>query len=178
MNACLEILGRHGASGLGVRAVCRVANVSHRNFYDSFADADALLLATYQQAVGELLAEVGAAISAGGKEFRDQLRTGFDAATAFLENNAAYGRLIFQEALANEALRRHAAPTLPAFLLAARGMAEPDGAEPTLPLETALISGGLAAVFIEWLSGTPGFSRAELVDYCTDAMMAILFLER
>ncbi|CAJ1508873.1 TetR/AcrR family transcriptional regulator [[Mycobacterium] holstebronense] len=178
IDACVEVLGRDGASGLGVRAVCRVANVSHRYFYDLFPDTDALLLAAYQQAVQQLLAEVGSAINASGTDIREQLRVGFDAATAFLEENPAYGRLIFQEALANEALRRHAAPALPAFLLAAREMAEPGGTSAAHPLETALISGGLAAIFIEWLSGTAAFSRSELVDYCTDSMMAILFLGR
>lgn len=177
VNACVEILGRDGVSGLGVRAVCRAANVSHRYFYDLFPDTDALLLAAYQEAVQQLLAEVGSAINAG-VGIREQLRVGFDAATVFLEEKPAYGRLIFQEALANEALRRHAASALPAFLLAAREMAEPGGTSAAHPLETALISGGLAAIFIEWLSGTAAFSRSELVDYCTDSMMAILFLGR
>lgn len=178
VSACLEIVGSDGSAGLGVRAVCRAANVSHRYFYELFPDTDALLLAAYQQAVHELLAAVGSALAGGGSQIRGQLHAAFGAATAFLEDNPVYGRLIFQEALAHEALRQHAAPALPTFLLTVRELAEPGRDKRIRPLETALISGGLAAIFIEWLSGTAEFTRTELVDYCTDAMMAVLFIDR
>jgi len=159
------------------RAVCRAANVSHRYFYELFPDTDALLLATYEEAVGRLLTRVGSALTdRPGADVREQLHVSFDTATEFLQEHPVHGRLIFQEALANDALRRHAAPALPAFLRAVRELTADAPTSAPRPLETALISGGLAAVFIEWLSSTEQFTRAELVDYCTDAVLAVMSL--
>ena len=83
------------------------------------------------------------------------------------------------EALTNDALRTRGAMTLPAFLREVRQLAvgrRDRRRAGVRGLESTLLSGGLAAVFVEWLSGTSPFTRVELVDYCTDAAMAILDL--
>lgn len=44
-------------------------------------------------------------------------------------------------------------------------------------LPVVVLSGGLAAAFLEWISGTADFSRDELVGYCTEARLALLTLD-
>ena len=164
-----EIVCRHGASALAVRAVCRAANVSPRHFYESFADSDELLLATYDRAVQQLLDAIGTAVAdSGAASFEDRLRTSFETAASYLETHPESGRILFREALTNDVLRTRGLITLPAFLGALR---------PRRHLEATLLSGGLAAAFVEWLSGTGKFTRDELVTYCTTATLTLLSME-
>nr|WP_183519497.1 TetR/AcrR family transcriptional regulator [Mycolicibacterium sp. BK634] len=167
--ACHEIVGTEGASALAVRAVCRAANVSPRHFYESFDDADALLLATYERAVQQLRDAIGAAVAdSGAAEFEDRLRTAFETAANHLEAHPESGRIIFREALTNDVLRARGVVALPAFV---------GGMRPRRHLDATLLSGGLAAAFIEWLSGTGKFTRDELVTYCTKATLTLLSME-
>ena len=179
--ACHAIVGQEGASALAVRAVCRTANVSPRHFYESFADTDLLLLATYERAVQQLLDAIGAAVAASGGEFADRLRTVFEIAVSYLETHPESGRIIFREALTNDMLRTRAVITLPAFLGAVRQLALEPGRvpadKPYRHLEATLVSGGLAAVFVEWLSGSAEFTRDQLVSYCTTASLTRLSAE-
>jgi len=181
LAACHDIVGTEGVSALAVRAVCRAANVSPRHFYESFADVDELLLATYERAVQELLDAIHAAVGAPGGEFADRLRTVFEVAAGYLESHPESGRIIFREALTNDVLRTRAVITLPAFLGAVRQLALEPGrgraAAPYRHLEATLVSGGLAAVFVEWLSGSGKFTRNQLVSYCTAASLTLLSAE-
>lgn len=185
ITACLDIVGEHGSKRLAVRAVCRAANVSPRHFYESFADTDALLLATYERVVSDLLRAVVADGNGGdqagraGTDVRARLHHVFDSATMYLGDHRDAGHLIFREALTNDVLRTRAAITLPMFLRAVRqvAMAGENEADPSRAhLEAALLSGGLAAVFVEWLSGSARFTREQLVAYCAEATWEVLSL--
>lgn len=181
LAACHAIVGEHGASALAVRGVCRAANVSPRHFYESFPDTDALLLATYERAVDQLLDAVGASVAGVNGEFEDRLRKVFEIAASYLETHPEDGRLIFREALTHDVLRTRAVITLPAFLSAVRKIAlepgQPAAAAPYRHLEATLLSGGLAAVFVEWLAGPGNFTRDQLVSYCTTASLKLLSIE-
>ncbi|OFB40343.1 hypothetical protein BA059_10030 [Mycolicibacterium sp. (ex Dasyatis americana)] len=184
ITACLEIVGDHGSKGLVVRAVCRAANVSPRHFYESFADTDALLLATYERAVSDLLRAVvsdgdGADQAGRTGNARARLYGVFDSATTYLGDHRRAGHLIFREALTNDVLRTRAAVTLPMFLRAVQQIAvtgENESGPSQSHLQAALLSGGLAAVFVEWLSGSAKFTREQLVSYCAEATWAVLSL--
>jgi len=180
LAACHDIVGQQGSSALAVRAVCRAANVSPRHFYECFADADLLLLATYERAVHQLLDAVSAA-EPSGASFENRLHAAFDVAASYLETHPESGRIIFREALTNDVLRTRAVITLPAFLGAMRHLAHEPGRAPAAPpyrhLQATLLSGGLAAVFVEWLSDTGKFTRDQLVSYCTAASLTLLSAE-
>lgn len=181
LAAANAIVGSQGASALAVRGVCRAANVSPRHFYECFPDTDSLLLATYERAVQQLLEVIGAALADGNGDFEDRLRAAFEVAASYFEAHPEAGRIIFREALTNDVLRSRGVITLPAFLGAVRKMAfEPENAVVRMPyrhLEATLLSGGLAAVFVEWLSGTGKFTRDELVSYCTKACLTLMSTE-
>ena len=183
--ACRDIVGKQGGSALAVRAVCRAASVSPRHFYECFPDTDSLLLATYEQSVQQLLIAVTSAapadFAAGAPDpaaARRVLRSVFDTAISHLEKHPEDGRIIFGEALTNNFLRTHAVMTLPKFMRAVKELTLPAPAKQRKArygsLESTLLAGGLAAVFIEWLSGTSDFSRDDLITYCTDITWAVL----
>lgn len=186
LQACFDIVGQHGASALAVRAVCRAANISPRHFYESFSNVDELLLAAYELAVRQLTDVIAAATTRGDHSppwtempERARLVIVFETTTTYLEKHPYASRIIFREALTNNALRTHAAHTLTAFMRAVRQsvVVDADRAPPRhRHLEATLLSGGLATVFIEWLSGSAQFTRRELVDYCADASLAVLGL--
>lgn len=188
LNVCEDIVAAGGAAALGVRAVCRAAGISPRHFYESFTDTDALLLAAYERAVQRLLDHVAAAITARGQRdavlpmpARDRLKTAFDAATTYLQDHPQSGHIIFREALTNGVLRTRAALTLPSFVNTVGRMALPrperTGQSRDNRLRAVVLSGGLAAAFLEWISGTADFTRDELVGYCTEASLALLSLD-
>lgn len=188
LNVCEDIVAAEGAAALGVRSVCRAAGISPRHFYESFSDTDGLLLAAYERAVQRLLDHVAAAISARGERAarpplpaRDGLTTAFDAATAYLQEHPQSGHIVFREALTNGVLRTRAALTLPSFVNTVGRMALPRpggaGRSRDSRLHAVVLSGGLAAAFLEWISGTADFTRAELVSYCTEASLALLTLD-
>jgi AcrR family transcriptional regulator len=185
--ACQDIVGREGSSGLVVRSICGAAKVSPRKFYESFPDTDSLLIATYECALQELLEAITAAAVQPGapakkpQRVRLRLQAVFDAATRHLEEHPAAGRIIFREAFNNDALRVRAMVSPPAFLQPIRRMVIDRAGEPPDrshgTLESALMAGGLSAVFIEWLSGSTKLSRDEVVAYCTEATLSILLMK-
>lgn len=183
IEACKQIVGAEGAGALGVRAVCRLANVSPRKFYESFPDIDALLVATYDVAVRDLLGAVTAAVPAGSRtkdsrDVRARIHAVFDAATLFLEQDPAAGRIIFREALHSDVLREHAMATLPLFLETTRHAVIRTGRRKSAPtqgqLEATLLSGALSSLLGEWTSGATPWTRADVVAYCTAATHAIM----
>lgn len=181
--ACRDIVGRDGSSALTIRSVCSLANVSPRKFYECFPDTDALLVATYDSAIEELLLAVtSAARGPKGRlddphAVRTRLRTVYDAATNHLEQHPAAGRIIFREALTNDGLRARALTVLPTFLQTIQRGVVGSGRPTTRrfrTLEATLMSGALSAVFAEWLSGTTQNTREDVIGYCTEATLAIL----
>jgi AcrR family transcriptional regulator len=184
--ACHAIVGDDGCGALTVRAACRAANVGPRHFYEVFTDTDALLLATYERAVHDLRDAVSQAMRQCSppwqtRTLRDRLWLLFDTATMHLELNPRSGRLIFRDALGSEALRGRATTTLTAFVHPIRQLAfgddEHDLPAPYGHLEAAMLSGGLAASFLEWLAVPSRFERTDLVEYCTRACLAALTVE-
>jgi AcrR family transcriptional regulator len=183
IDACYTIVGDEGGAALTVRAACRAANVGPRHFYEVFPDTDTLLLATYERSVHELQAAISAAVQQcsppwQAHETRDRLWVVFDAATQHLEQNPRSGQLIFREALGNSVLRRRATTTLSAFVQPIRRLAFDDtdheASAPYARLEASLLSGGLAAAFLDWLSEPGKTQRTDLVEYCTVAVLAVL----
>lgn len=152
LRACFDIVGQHGASALTVRAVCRAANISPRHFYESFSNVDALLLAAYELAVQQLTGANAAATTRATPAWaelseRDRLEIVFETTATYLEEHPHASRVMFREALTDNALRTHAAHCLTAVMHAV-GQAVVDDTDRSTPrhshLETTLLSGALA----------------------------------
>lgn len=59
LDAAIEVYGEFGFQKATVQAVCDVAGLTKRYFYESFADAPALLAETFRKVSGEFLLELG-----------------------------------------------------------------------------------------------------------------------
>lgn len=176
-----DIVGQYGIAALTVRAVCSAANVGPRYFSESFADIGELLAAIYDFAVAELLTAVAMSTeSAPPVPLSRRIQANLAAAADFLTRRPACGRIIFSEALASPALRARAASTLPQFIGAVRrGLDDPAAKHISSErdrLETAVLSGALTMAFADWLARPGEVSQQALVEYCTDATLAILAL--
>ncbi len=106
MDAAFQLLGTEGWSGTSVRAVCQGARLNPRYFYESFDDLDALVIAVYDRVVEELAAVVLAALGSAAPDPAAQLRATLEATVGFVDDDRRRARVLYVEALGNEALNR------------------------------------------------------------------------
>src|SRR5437016_2441699 len=82
-----ELLGTVGLAGTSVRQVCKCAGLSHRYFYESFEDLDALLAAVFDQIVAEAGASVIAAVAAAPESAEARSRVAAEAGIRYLTDD-------------------------------------------------------------------------------------------
>lgn len=178
LDAALDLLGGTGWAGTTVRAVCERARLNPRYFYESFDDLDALVVALYDRLVAELRDAVRVAVAAAGDDPRAQVRAAVDTTTRYVDEDRRRARVLYVEALGNEALNRRRLET--GFALA--GYVEADAAERhgRLPsgeqigkVTAAVLVGGFSELLIAWLDGRIAVSREQLVDDATDLFVAL-----
>jgi AcrR family transcriptional regulator len=177
LDAAFDLLGSEGWSGTTVRAVCQRAALNPRYFYESFDDLDELVVAVYDRVVDELRAAVVAAVDAAGDDPRAQLRAAVDRVVGFVADDARRARVLYVEALGNEALNRRRIETghaIVAFVDAsiAKRQGRPPG-ERMGSVGAAVLVGGLSELVLAWLDGRIDASRAELVDHATALFLAM-----
>jgi AcrR family transcriptional regulator len=176
--AAFELLGTEGWAGTTVRAVCQEAELNPRYFYESFSDLDALVIAVYEHVVAELWAAVVAAQEAAPDDRAAQARATIEAIVAFVDDDRRRARVLYVEALGNEALnlrRIEAGKTLAAAVAAhgrARAREWPEGEHIDLVAASMLV-GGMSEVLVTWLDGRIDAQRDQLVDDLVDVALAI-----
>src|SRR3954453_23805116 len=106
LDATFDLLGTEGSDGTTVRAVCVKAQLNPRYFYESFDDLDSLVVAVYDRVVEELASEVVDAQLAAPGEPRAQLRAAIETSVRFVDEDRRRGKVLYVEALGNEALNR------------------------------------------------------------------------
>jgi AcrR family transcriptional regulator len=178
LDAALELLGTEGWPATTVRGVCQAARLNPRYFYESFADLDALVVALYDRLVDELTTQVLAAVDAAGGDRRAQVRAAVECTVRFVDEDRRRGRVLYVEALGNEALNRRRIETGFALVEAVeRDAAErhgrlPPGA-PAGRMSAAVLVGGFSEVLVAWLDGRIKVSRARLIDDATELFVAL-----
>lgn len=176
VEAAVELLGTEGVGGLTMRAVCRVAELSPRYFYESFADRDALMLEAFDQTLARMRAVVTAALS-GSSTSSELLREAFDAAARLVAEDRRVGRILFREPFADDRLRPHATAAIPTFFITAlsgldeRGRLLETGDPRKLDLQISALSGALISLFLDWTEGKFGDDRSTFADYCTHVVL-------
>jgi AcrR family transcriptional regulator len=179
LDVAFELLGTEGWAGTSVRAVCQAARLNPRYFYESFADLDALLLAVYDRLIEELGAKVFAAITAAGDaEPSATTRAALDCIVSFVDEDRRRGRVLYVEALGNEALNRRRIDTAHALVTAVELQATaqhgplPAG-EHIGRIGAAILVGGAGELVVAWLDGRIDVSREQLVDDATELFLAV-----
>jgi AcrR family transcriptional regulator len=178
IQAGFELLGGEGAAATTVRAVCRRAELNARYFYESFEDLDELLVAVYDDVVGALATEILGAQAAASDEPRTQLRVAIERSVKFVDEDRRRGRVLYVEALGNEALnrrRREAGLALVELIEQASGSS--DDSKPATDgvtrLAAAILVAGFSELLTEWLEHRIKVSAAQLVDDATDLFIAL-----
>lgn len=152
-----------------MRAVCRAARLNPRYFYESFPDRDALVVAVYDRLVEDLRAGVAGAVAQAGHDLRSVVRAAVAATVGFVADDPRRGRVLYQEALGNEALNRRRIESglaVAEFVAAGRRDARHR-------LAAAAAVGGFTEMLVAWLDGRIRVSRARLVEVATDLFVAL-----
>jgi AcrR family transcriptional regulator len=161
-----------------VRAVCQTAALNPRYFYESFEDLDALVVAVYDRVVAELGASVVAEVEAAGDDPVAQVRASIGGVVAFVDDDRRRARVLYVEALGNEALNRRRIETghaVAAFVerFTAERRGKPPKGERIGTIGAAILVGGVSELVVSWLEGRIDVSREQLVDDATALFVAM-----
>jgi AcrR family transcriptional regulator len=178
--AGLDIIGTQGHARLTVAGLCSRAGLNERYFYESFATAEDVLVAVFDDVIAELANTIVAAVTGAPQDSRAKSRAAIAAAVELLTDDERKSRIVFVEPLAAPALiarRADVARTLVALIV---GQAQEFyGAETALRVGSwgdfaaAFSLGGLAETMTAWLRGDLPITRDELIDRATDLFVAV-----
>jgi AcrR family transcriptional regulator len=178
LDAAFDLLGTEGWSGTTVRAVCQAARLNPRYFYESFEDLDALVVAVYDRLVAELAGEVRAAVEAAGDDPARHTQAAIGRILGFIDEDRRRARVLYVEALGNEALNRRRIETGHALVAAVEQSAiERHG--PLAPGEqigrigAAVLVGGMSELVMAWLDGRIHSTVEQLTDDATHLFLAL-----
>jgi AcrR family transcriptional regulator len=177
LDTAFDLLGTEGYSATTVRAVCQRASLNPRYFYENFADLDALLLAVYDRVVTELAESVVKAVAAA-HEPMETTRAAISATVQFVDEDRRRGRVMYAEALGNEALNRRRLESSTALVEAigadsSARYPEPDAVQQINRVAAAMVVGGFTELLIAWLDGRIDLETETLIDHTTTLCVAI-----
>jgi AcrR family transcriptional regulator len=178
LDVAFELLGTEGWSATTVRAVCAAARLNPRYFYESFEDLDALIVAVYDRLVAQLGDEVLAALDRAEPDPRSQARAAIETIVRFVDEDRRRAKVLYVEALGNEALNRrriqtgHQMVALVEMVANQRHGALPEG-EQIGRIGASILVGGTGELVVAWLEGRIPVSREQLVEDATEVFMAV-----
>ncbi len=180
LAAGLECYGTHGYGPSGVKDVCREAGLTHRYFYESFADGEALFLAVFDSVTDELFAEVASAVAAVGPGAEAQLRAAIGTFLGALSDDPRKARLIFSEAAAAGArAEEHMRATLRRFTdlvaLTARPHLPPGASDDQVTIVALSLVGTLQQVLTEWQAGAVDIPVDRMVEGVVELYLGLAF---
>lgn len=171
LDAAFDLLGNEGSAGTSVRAVCQSARLNPRYFYESFDDLDALIVAVYDRTIAELAAAFEGARQGAADDATAQVRAAVDAIVSFVDDDRRRARVLYIEALGNEALNRRRMAAGQALVTAVAQQA-PTG-DAISRMAAAMLVGGLSEMLLEWLEGRIRISRRAFVDNVTALALGV-----
>jgi AcrR family transcriptional regulator len=179
IETALDALHADGLGGVSVRSICARARLTPRYFYESFADLDALLVATVD-AVVEEVADAGlAALAAAPDDLVARVHATIDAAYGVVATDPrkATATLVAASGYGPLRERRHRVVVDFADLVVERFTVFPD-VDPATRRQgrsvALFLMGGSTDVIEAVLAGRLRMSRAALVDHLTDLWVRVL----
>lgn len=176
LDAAFELLGTDGDAATSVRAVCHAAQLNPRYFYESFDDLDALLVALFDQLMGELTGAVLASVAEVVEDPAASTRAGIETIVRYVSDDPRRARVLFVEALGNEAIARRRIETVHAVAqfverTAAQQFGAPPPGERIGAMAASLLVGGFGELLVSWLDGRLDVSREQLVADTTELFL-------
>lgn len=177
LDAALELYGTRGFTATGVKDICRQAHLTDRYFYESFADAQELFVATYDRVTTDLLEQVALSVAAARPEPEPQVRAAIETFIRALTDDPRKARVLFAEtASAGAEAERHVRTSLRRFadLVAATARPYLRSTTPERLLHMGALSlvGAIERVIIEWQDGHLQATIDEIVDYLVRLFLA------
>jgi AcrR family transcriptional regulator len=177
IEVAFDLLGSEGSSATTVRAVCARARLNPRYFYESFDELDALLVAVYDSVVDQLRAAVRASVRAAGEDLPEAVRASVAATVHFVDEDRRRGRVLYVEALGNEALNLRRMQTgFDLVELVQRDTVRRRGSSGSEQLDrvgAAMLVGGFSEILTAWLDGRIAMQTDELIDAATALFVAV-----
>lgn len=180
LAAGLEIVGTQGHGKLTVAGLCSRAGLNERYFYESFTNPADVLVAVFDEVIGELTAAIVTAVAAAPDDTRAKARAAIAAAVELLTDDARKTRVVFVEPLAAPILNSRRAEVARAFVALIIGQAQ-EFYGPTTVLRigswgefaAAHLLGGLAETMTAWLRGDLAITRDELIERSTELFVLV-----
>jgi AcrR family transcriptional regulator len=180
IDAGLDVIGTSGFARLTVAGLCARAGLNERYFYENFASPEDVLLAVFDEVVGEITAAIVAAVAAAPDDSRAKARAAIAAAVELLTDDPRKTRVMFVEPLAVPALNSRRADVGRAFAALIVGQAhEFYGPGAALRIGSwgdfaaAHLLGGLAETMTAWVRGDLAITRDELIERSTDLFVLV-----
>jgi AcrR family transcriptional regulator len=172
IDAGLELFGTRGIAAVGIVDVCAEAGLTKRYFYENFASIDKLADAVFEHVIGNLVAAVAPAITAGaGRDPRPAL-------TVYARTILSDPRVVRLLAVESQAgpLRKYRDefPTRAVELWFAFAAADDASPPPTeLRLKAYAFIGAALQIGIAWLDGQLPLTMDEVIDQLVDLFYRI-----
>jgi AcrR family transcriptional regulator len=162
VEACFDVVGASGLDAVTVDVIAKQAGLSKRYFYESFADRQDVVAATYDELMNRVRARLVAVVSdkaSGEERIRAMVA---ELARALVEDPR--GARLYMEASRSTAAedRRHHSFDEFGAIVATNLFTHPD--DPRVVATALLIVAGTTEVLASWLGGRLALSEAEVVD--------------
>ena len=175
IEAAFELLSTEGMAGTTVRAVCARARLNPRYFYESFTDLDELLVAVYDDTYRQLQRRSATAVAAA-EDDAAAMRASVAATVHYIAEDPRRGRILYSEALGNEALNLRRVRTGAALVElvvqdnSRRAVAKDENIG---RLGAAVLVGGFSELLVAWIGGRIDLTAEQLIDDVTEVFLAV-----
>jgi AcrR family transcriptional regulator len=171
--AAIEVYGERGYRQATVKAVCEAAGLTERYFYESFANSEDLLIASYNAVTYSVFGQIRQSGAAGSATRAERARAMLRAYFAALQGAPRSARVFLVE------IRGVSRAVDKAFDASLRRIGEevariagPEAGEPD-PLLQAGVVGGVIHIALRWIED--GYTPD--IDSVTDSAMRLVMVE-
>jgi AcrR family transcriptional regulator len=171
--AAIAVYGERGYRQATVKAVCEAAGLTERYFYESFANSEDLLIASYNAVAYAVFGEIREAAAAAGAARTERARAMLRAYFAALQRDPRSARVFLVEIRGvSRAVDKAFDASLRAIGEEVARIAGPEGVELD-PLLQAGVVGGVIHIALRWIEDaySPDIERV------TDSAMRLVLVE-
>lgn len=173
IDAALDMLAEPEPGSVTVRGICARAGLTPRYFYESFANADLLVEATYDMIIGQIAERALAGFDAGSSP-RGKVIGAVEAIVDVIEGDPRKGRVLFSDTLRSPVVAAKRAEMIRLFtdltFQSAPAVAKVSGGQETLAAAHFQV-GGLGRVLASWTEGLIDLDRSALVGICVQMLL-------
>lgn len=167
--AAIQVYGERGYRQATVKAVCEAAGLTERYFYESFANSEELLIASYNAVTFSVFGELRKAAEAAGADRAERARAMLRAYFAALQAEPRSARVFLVEIRGvSRAVDKAFDASLRQIGDALAQMSGPETEDPD-PLLLAGVVGGVIHIALRWIED--GYTPA--IDSVTDSAMRL-----